>query len=158
MHQYTSIPLLYNVMQQCRDISHSNLYINIFTHRDVQLLGSGRSSFVHLAPECRCPPSHPVVDSSNTVRCVQHTGHSTDRGTVRRINQQATPPGYINNQFSGDQWISEINEPNTTISVKLSYTNFNFEVSVFCTHNSLIRTFFTFLGIFCTIIFWKSSP
>jgi len=99
------------------------------------------SSFVHLAPECRCPPSHPVVDSSNTLRCIQHTGHTTDRGLVQRINQQATPSGYINNQFSGDQWISAINEQNATISIKLSYTNFNFEVSAQGAHNS-----FYFMG------------
>ena len=88
----------------------------------------GTSSFVHLASECRCPPSHPVIDPINSFRCTQHTGHSIDRGTVQRLNQQATPPGFMNNMHSGDQWISAINQPAANITIKLSYTNFNFEV------------------------------
>ena len=92
------------------------------------MIALGTSSFVHLASECRCPPSHPVIDPINSFRCTQHTGHSIDRGTVQRLNQQATPPGFMNNMHSGDQWISAINQPAANVTIKLSYTNFNFEV------------------------------
>ena len=93
------------------------------------MIALGRSSFVHLAPECRCTSSHPVVDPDNSLQCVQHTGHTIDRGTVQRLNQDATPPGFMNNMHTGDQWISAINQPAANVSIKLGYTNFIFEVS-----------------------------
>lgn len=108
------------------------MLVKIFTttpYRDVQMIALGKSSFVHLAPECQCPPSHPVVDPINSFRCIQHTGHSIDRGAVQRLNQDAIPPGFMNNMHSGDQWISAVNQPAANISIKLSYTdNFVFEV------------------------------
>ena len=88
----------------------------------------GTSSFVHLAPECRCPYSHPVIDPEESSRCIQHTGHSVDRGTAQRLNQEATPIGFMNNRHSGEQLVSAINQPAANISLKLSYTNFTFEV------------------------------
>ena len=93
------------------------------------MIALGRSSFVHLAPECRCASSHPVIDPDNSLQCVQHTSHTVDRGTVQRLNQDATPPGFMNNMHTGDQWISAINQPAANVSIKLSYTNFIFEVS-----------------------------
>ena len=93
------------------------------------MIALGRSAFVHLAPECRCTASHPVIDPDNSLQCIQHTGHTIDRGSVQRLNNQAaTPPGFMNNMHSGDQWISAINQPVTNVSIKLSYTNFVFEV------------------------------
>ena len=94
------------------------------------MIALGRSSFVHLSPECRCPFSHPVIDPLNSFRCIQHTGHSNtiDRGRVQRLNAEATPPGFMNNVNTGDQWISGINQATVNISIKLSYTNFIFEV------------------------------
>jgi len=87
------------------------------------------SSFVRLAPECRCPYSHPVIKNATDSReCIQHIGHTIDRGTAQRLNQEATPSGFMNNGHTGEQWVSAINQPTTNFSIKLSYTNFTFEV------------------------------
>lgn len=94
------------------------------------MVALGKSFFIHLAPECRCPSSHPVIDPLNSRRCIQYTGHSNtiDRGTIQRLNDEATPPGLMNNMNTGDQWISAINQATTNITLKLSNTNFLFEV------------------------------
>lgn len=131
------------------------------------MIALGESSFVHLAPECRCPSSHPVIDPINSFRCIQHTGQSIDRGNVQRLNQDATPPGFMNNFHTGDQWISAINQPTTNITIKLSYTNFIFEVRRIVNYNYLVifyyeyvcvdTSIFILIGILYRTIFWNST-
>ena len=111
------------------------------------MIALGRSSFVHLAPECRCPSSHPVINPDDSLQCIQHTGHIVERGSVQRLNRDATPPGFMNNMHTGQQWISTINQPFTNITIKLGYTNFNFEVSYCATYYYCIAMHTNFQGI-----------
>lgn len=42
--------------------------------REVTEIVTGSFPSVHLRTDCRCPPSHPVINTVNSDRCIQHTG------------------------------------------------------------------------------------
>ena len=42
--------------------------------REVIEIVTGSFPSVHLRTDCRCPPSHPVINTVNSDRCIQHTG------------------------------------------------------------------------------------
>ena len=86
-------------------------------YREVQELVTGTFPAVHLSSSCRCPPSHPVISSSTI--CVQHTGTNVNRGATNRINSQAHPAGYVNDNSFANSWISAIGEREVNISIKL---------------------------------------
>lgn len=85
-------------------------------YREVVEIATGAFPAVHLSSECRCPSSHPVINSTN---CVQHTGTTVNRGATNRLNAMAHPAGYINDNSFSNNWISTIEERQVNISLRL---------------------------------------
>ena len=86
--------------------------------RDVQGLAGGPASYVHLSPECRCPPSHPVA--SSLTDCVQYAGSVVvNRGSVRRVNADAHPVGLINSGGFTSPWVSQLNRKDAEVVIDL---------------------------------------
>ena len=103
------------------------LFLSPSLPREVTELVTGNLPFVHLSTECRCPPSHPVINPNNEAFCLQHTGGGlTNRGVTDRINSLAHPAGFINDLASSDGWISTPGVPE--VNVTLTLTNSLYEV------------------------------
>lgn len=101
-----------------------------FCFREVRELYTGSLPFSYLNTECRCPPSHPVIDLDDETRCIQHDGGDlTNRGSSDRINPNAHPPGFVNDlridQDNG--WISSPGDRH--VNITLTLTNSLYEVS-----------------------------
>ena len=81
---------------------------------------SGALSFLHLSPNCRCPPSHPVVSSTAPSSCTQHPGLTTNRGVIGRLNSNTHPPSYSNDNLTNSYWLSDPTERMVNITYILS--------------------------------------
>ena len=103
--------------------------VHYFFSREVQELFEGSLPFNYLSTECRCPPSHPVIDFDDETRCIQHDGGDlVSRGASDRINPLAHPPGFINDLNIGDSngWISSPGD--RQVNITLNLTNSIYEV------------------------------
>ena len=102
---------MYYVLQCCECICALCLY------RDVQGLANAPVSYVHLAPECRCPPSHPLA--SSLTDCGQYAGSLVSRGSVSRVNADAHPVGWMNSGGFTSSWISQLNRKDAEVVINL---------------------------------------
>jgi len=97
------------------------LYTQALTAREVTELATGTLPFAHLSPECHCPPSHPVINPDSGGDCIQHPGGNlVSRGTARRINSLAHPPGFINDFGTFNGWISAPGDRQVNITLHLT--------------------------------------
>ena len=96
--------------------------------REAYSVYSGSLSFLHLSPDCMCPPSHPVVPPLATSTCTQHTGLATDRGSVTRLNTNAHPPSFSNDNVTNSFW----NSQNTQKMVNVTYMLSDVPIEVCC--------------------------
>ncbi|KAI6647890.1 Usherin-like [Oopsacas minuta] len=95
-------------------------YTQAITQREAYEVHSGSLSFLHLSPNCRCPPSHPVVSLTTPSLCTQHPGLTTDRGNNNRLNTDAHPPSYSNDNFTNSYWLSSPGDRMLNITYVLS--------------------------------------
>uniref|UniRef100_A0A3P8RYW1 Usherin n=1 Tax=Amphiprion percula TaxID=161767 RepID=A0A3P8RYW1_AMPPE len=71
-------------------------------------LYSGVLPELHVQPECRCPPSHPRVHPLVERYCIPNAVEDTTNDRVLRLNLNAHPLSYINDQDMGTTWLSKI--------------------------------------------------
>ena len=95
-----------------------------FPCRDVQRLADEEPTYVHIAPECRCPSSHPMVDPDDEKLCTKTAIVSQD--TVSRINSLSYPAGYLNEGGYSTFWVSDVARPNGSVVINLG--NLPYEV------------------------------
>ncbi|MED6293299.1 hypothetical protein CHARACLAT_009210 [Characodon lateralis] len=63
---------------------------------------------LHVQPECRCPPSHPRVHPLVERYCIPNAVEDTTNDRVLRLNINAHPLSYINDQDMGTMWVSKV--------------------------------------------------
>ncbi|MEQ2215265.1 hypothetical protein XENOCAPTIV_029877, partial [Xenoophorus captivus] len=63
---------------------------------------------LHVQPECRCPPSHPRVHPLVERYCIPNAVEDTTNDMVLRLNVNAHPLSYINDQDMGTMWVSKV--------------------------------------------------
>ena len=80
--------------------------------------------------ECRCPSSHPALSVKDQAYCVANEGQGRYQDQTLRINTQAHPEPFINDNKTSSIWISAtgINESRITIDLldiyQVFYSNF----------------------------------
>ncbi|XP_029354432.1 usherin [Echeneis naucrates] len=83
-------------------------YPATLTNREIVELYSGVLPELHAQSECRCPPSHPRVHPLVERYCIPNAVEDTTNDRVLRLNLNAHPLSYINDQDMGTTWLSKI--------------------------------------------------
>lgn len=69
---------------------------------------TGQFPHLHTQSTCRCPASHPKVHPLVERYCIPNAANDTTHNKVLRLNQDAHPLHYINDNDIGTTWISSI--------------------------------------------------
>ncbi|XP_074481361.1 usherin [Sebastes fasciatus] len=83
-------------------------YPATLTNREIVEVYSGALPELHAQSECRCPPSHPRVHPLVERYCIPNGVEDTTNDRVLRLNLNAHPISYINDQDMGTTWLSKI--------------------------------------------------
>ncbi|XP_047436500.1 usherin [Mugil cephalus] len=101
------------------------------TNREIVELFSGVLPELHVQSECRCPPSHPRVHPLVERYCIPNAVEDTTNDRVLRLNLNAHPLSYINDQDMGTTWLSKImttEELDEGVTVTLDLTNGQYQI------------------------------
>ncbi|KAM3876945.1 usherin [Diretmus argenteus] len=82
-------------------------YPATLTNREIMEVYSGVLPHLHVQSECRCPPSHPRVHPLVERYCIPNAVGDTTNNRVLRLNLNAHPLSYINDQDMGTTWLSK---------------------------------------------------
>ncbi|XP_070762485.1 usherin [Enoplosus armatus] len=82
-------------------------YPATLTNREIVEVYSGVLPELHAQSECRCPPSHPRVHPLVERYCIPSDVEDTTNDRVLRLNLNAHPLSYINDQDMGTTWLSK---------------------------------------------------
>ncbi|XP_075319241.1 usherin [Odontesthes bonariensis] len=82
-------------------------YPATLTNREIVMLYTGVFPELHVQSECRCPPSHPRVHPLVERYCIPNAIEDTTSNRVLRLNLNAHPFSYINDQDMGTTWLSK---------------------------------------------------
>uniref|UniRef100_A0A3B5M4G7 Usher syndrome 2A (autosomal recessive, mild) n=1 Tax=Xiphophorus couchianus TaxID=32473 RepID=A0A3B5M4G7_9TELE len=77
-------------------------------NREIVQLYSGVLPKLHVQSECRCPPSHPRVHPLVERYCIPNAVEDTTNDRVLRLNLNAHPLSYVNDQDMGTMWLSKV--------------------------------------------------
>ncbi|XP_061735051.1 usherin isoform X2 [Nerophis ophidion] len=83
-------------------------YPATLTNREIVEIYSGALPQLHSQSECRCPPTHPRVHPLVERYCIPNAVEDTTNDRVLRLNLNAHPLTYINDQDMGTAWRSKI--------------------------------------------------
>uniref|UniRef100_A0AAZ1XV87 Laminin N-terminal domain-containing protein n=1 Tax=Oreochromis aureus TaxID=47969 RepID=A0AAZ1XV87_OREAU len=83
-------------------------YPTTLTNREIVELYSGVLPELHVQSECRCPSTHPRVHPLIERYCIPNAVEDTTNDRVLRLNLNAHPLSYINDQDMGTTWVSKI--------------------------------------------------
>ncbi|KAI4892678.1 hypothetical protein NFI96_003741 [Prochilodus magdalenae] len=83
-------------------------YPQTLTNREIEEVYSGQLPHLHAQPSCRCPPSHPRVHPLVERYCIPNAADDTTNNRVLRLNLDAHPLHYINDNDIGTTWVSSI--------------------------------------------------
>ncbi|XP_009070619.1 PREDICTED: usherin-like, partial [Acanthisitta chloris] len=78
------------------------------TNRDILEVFSGKFPHLHTQSECRCPASHPRVHPLIQRYCIPNGADDTTNDRVLRLDAEAHPLHYINDDDIGTTWISSV--------------------------------------------------
>uniref|UniRef100_F6UDP9 Usherin n=1 Tax=Monodelphis domestica TaxID=13616 RepID=F6UDP9_MONDO len=84
------------------------LYQVALPNRDILEIFSGELLYLHTQSECRCPVSHPRVHPLVQRYCLPNDADDTTNDRVLRLNSEAHPLSYINDNDIGTSWISHV--------------------------------------------------
>ncbi|TWW67413.1 Usherin Usher syndrome type IIa protein [Takifugu flavidus] len=83
-------------------------YPATLANREIMEVYSGVLPKIHAQPECRCPQTHPRVHPLVERYCIPSGVEDTTNDRVLRLNLNAHPLSYMNDQDMGTSWISKI--------------------------------------------------
>uniref|UniRef100_A0A8C1J3X3 Usherin n=1 Tax=Cyprinus carpio TaxID=7962 RepID=A0A8C1J3X3_CYPCA len=83
-------------------------YPKTLTNREIEEVYTGQFPHLHTQSTCRCPASHPKVHPLVERYCIPNAANDTTHNKVLRLNQDAHPLHYINDNDIGTTWISSI--------------------------------------------------
>ncbi|NXU70580.1 USH2A protein, partial [Oreotrochilus melanogaster] len=78
------------------------------TNRDILEVFSGKFPHLHTQSDCRCPGSHPRVHPLIQRYCIPNGAGDTTNDRVLRLDAEAHPLYYINDDDIGTTWISSV--------------------------------------------------
>ncbi|XP_019935888.2 usherin isoform X2 [Paralichthys olivaceus] len=106
-------------------------YPATLTNREIVELYSGVLPELHVQSECRCPPSHPRVHPLVERYCIPNAVEDTTNDRVLRLNLNAHPLSYINDQDMGTTWLSKImtsQDLDEGVTITVDLTNGQYQV------------------------------
>nr|XP_046239587.1 usherin [Scatophagus argus] len=106
-------------------------YPATLTNREIVEVYSGALPELHAQSECRCPPSHPRVHPLVERYCIPSGVEDTTNDRVLRLNLNAHPLSYINDQDLGTTWLSKImtaQELDEGITITVDLANGQYQV------------------------------
>ncbi|RXN20724.1 usherin [Labeo rohita] len=83
-------------------------YPKTLTNREIKEVYTGQFPHLHTQSTCRCPASHPRVHPLVERYCIPNAANDTTHNKVLRLNQDAHPLHYINDNDIGTTWISSV--------------------------------------------------
>ncbi|XP_026107420.1 usherin-like [Carassius auratus] len=83
-------------------------YPKTLTNREIEEVYTGQFPRLHTQSICRCPASHPRVHPLVERYCIPNAANDTTHNKILRLNQDAHPLHYINDNDIGTTWISSI--------------------------------------------------
>ncbi|XP_060102758.1 usherin [Heteronotia binoei] len=108
------------------------LYQVSLTNRDIIEVGSGKFPELHTQSECRCPGSHPRVHPLVQRYCIPNGADDTTNDRVLRLNPEAHPLSYINDNDIGTSWISSVfrnaEQLNNGVTITIDLENGQYQV------------------------------
>ncbi|XP_062981457.1 usherin [Elgaria multicarinata webbii] len=108
------------------------LYQVALTNRDIFEVHSGKFPQLHTQPECRCPGSHPRVHPLIQRYCIPNGADDTTNDRVLRLNPEAHPLSYINDNDIGTSWISSVfrttEQLNNGVTITIDLENGQYQV------------------------------
>ncbi|NP_067383.3 usherin precursor [Mus musculus] len=84
------------------------LYNVSLTNREILEVFSGDFPHLHIQPHCRCPGSHPRVHPSVQQYCIPNGAGDTPEHRMSRLNPEAHPLSFINDDDVATSWISHV--------------------------------------------------
>ncbi|KAJ8400311.1 hypothetical protein AAFF_G00396940 [Aldrovandia affinis] len=107
-------------------------YPMTLTNREIVEVFSGSLPHLHTQSECRCPPSHPRVHPLVERYCIANGAEDTTNNRVLRLNLNAHPLSYINDNDIGTGWISSVfsgpEQLNNGITITFDLENGQYQV------------------------------
>ncbi|XP_060897032.1 usherin [Labrus mixtus] len=106
-------------------------YPATLTNREIVEVYSGILPELHAQSECRCPPSHPRVHPLVERYCIPSGVEDTTNDRVSRLNLNAHPLSYINDQDMGTTWLSKImstQELDQGVTITVDFVNGQYQV------------------------------
>uniref|UniRef100_A0A8D0R6P0 Usherin n=1 Tax=Sus scrofa TaxID=9823 RepID=A0A8D0R6P0_PIG len=101
------------------------LYQVALTNREILEVFSGDLLRLHIQSHCRCPGSHPRVHPLEQRYCIPNGAEDTSSERVLRLNPEAHPLSFVNDNNIGTSWVSRVFADNSqldqgvTISIDL---------------------------------------
>uniref|UniRef100_A0A8D0CXS0 Usherin n=1 Tax=Sander lucioperca TaxID=283035 RepID=A0A8D0CXS0_SANLU len=118
-------------------------YPATLTNREIVEVYSGVLPQLHAQSECRCPPSHPRVHPLVVRYCIPNGVEDTTSDRVLRLNINAHPLSYINDQDMGTTWLSKImttEEMDEGITITVDLANGQYQVTHLIMHTLSLST------------------
>nr|KAF6395357.1 hypothetical protein HJG63_009920 [Rousettus aegyptiacus] len=84
------------------------LYQVALTNREIMDIFSGGLPTLHVQSHCRCPGSHPRVHPSDQRYCIPSDAQDSTRDRVSRLNPEAHPLSFINDNDISTSWVSRV--------------------------------------------------
>ncbi|XP_029085293.1 usherin isoform X2 [Monodon monoceros] len=108
------------------------LYQVALTNREIQEVFSGGLPRLHTQSHCRCPGSHPRVPRLEQRHCVPNDAEDTTNNRVLRLNPEAHPPSFVDDNNIGTSWLSHVftnmTQLNQGVTISIDLENGQYQV------------------------------
>ncbi|ELW55473.1 Usherin [Tupaia chinensis] len=100
--------------------------------REILEVFSGDLPRLHIQSHCRCPGSHPRVHPVDQRYCIPNDVEDTTHNRVLRLNPEAHPLAFVNDNDIGTSWVSpvftNISQLNQGVSISVDLENGEYQV------------------------------
>ncbi|XP_069911419.1 usherin isoform X2 [Oryctolagus cuniculus] len=107
-------------------------YSVALTNREIQEVFSGDLKRLHIQSHCRCPGSHPRIHPWLQRFCIPNAAEDTTRDRMLRLNSEAHPLSFVNDNDIGTSWVSHvftnITQMNQGVTISIDLENGQYQV------------------------------
>ncbi|XP_002760562.4 usherin [Callithrix jacchus] len=108
------------------------LYQVALANREILEVFSGDLLRLHVQSHCRCPGSHPRVHPLAQRYCIPNDAGDTAHNRVSRLNPEAHPLSFVNDNDVGTSWVSNvfanITQLNQGVTISVDLENGQYQV------------------------------
>nr|XP_031294235.1 usherin [Camelus dromedarius]XP_031294237.1 usherin [Camelus dromedarius] len=108
------------------------LYQVALTNREILEVFSGQLLRLHIQSHCRCPGSHPRLHPLEQRYCIPNDAEDTTSDRVSRLNPEAHPLSFVNDNNIATSWVSHvftnITQLNQGVTISIDLENGQYQV------------------------------